>query len=265
MSFRPYIIQVSGSVVAKEGKHYTQNWVACACSEGNIELTPFVYSEKKHSIIGDVFFDKKRRAVPYALYVANGSVGIQEGAGPDVDLSCYPGFYPAFAYFYEYIEEVRMGVDVLVEERIRDMYLNGLYIGAFSVLELFLCDFLLCGVFFKEAYYQNALRMLGVGENPDQYVVEEKIKNVVYRKVFHNFEEVEELFQGIFDFGFPDWKEFKKRIYRRHNIVHRYALSNKDRMTVCDATSDDVRDLIETIGVFVEDMKACAGRGDYSY
>lgn len=259
MSFRPYIIQVSGSVVAKEGKHYTQNWVAYACSEGDIEQTPFVYSEKKHSIIGDVFFDKKRRAVPYAHYVANGSVGIQDGAGPDVDLSCSPGFYPAFAYFKEYIEEIRKGLDILVEEKIRDLYLNGLYIEAFSVLELFLCDFLMCGVFLKETYYQNALCVLGVGENPDQYVVEEKIKNVVYRKVFHNFDVVEELFLNIFDFGFPDWKELKKRIYRRHNIVHRYALSNKDRMTVCDATSDDVKDLIETIVVFVEDMKMVCG------
>ena len=259
MSFRPYIIQVSGSVVAKEGKHYTQNWVAYACSEGDIEQTPFVYSEKKHSIIGDVFFDKKRRAVPYAHYVANGSVGIQDGAGPNVDLSCFPGFYPAFAYFNEYIEEIRKGLDILVEEKIRDLYLNGLYIEAFSVLELFLCDFLMCGVFLKETYYQNALCVLGVGENPDQYVVEEKIKNVVYRKVFHNFDVVEELFLNIFDFGFPDWKELKKRIYRRHNIVHRYALSNKDRMTVCDATSDDVKDLIETIVVFVEDMKMVCG------
>ena len=261
MSFRPYIIQVSGSVVAKEGKNYTQNYVASACSEGDIEQTPFDYSEDKHSIIGDVFFDKKLRAVPYAIYVAKGSVGIQEGAGPDVDLTCSPGFSPAFAYFNEYIEEIRKGLDVLVEKRIRDLYLNGLYIGAFSVLELFLCDFLMCGVFFKEAYYLNALRVLGVGENPDQFVVEEKIKNVVYRKVFHNFKEVEKLFRGIFDFGFPDWKELNKRIYRRHNIVHRYALSNKDRMTVCDATSHDVRDLIQTIVVFVEDMKRLCGLG----
>lgn len=259
MSFRPYIIQVSGSVVAKEGIHYTQNWVAYACSEGNIEQTSFVYSEKKHSIIGDVFFDKKRRAVPYAHYVAYGSVGIQEGAGPDADLSCCPGFYPAFAYFNEYVDEIRNGLNTQVEEKIRDLYLNGLYIEAFSVLELFLCDFLMCGVFSEETYYHNALRVLGVEEKTDQYVVEEKIKNVVYRKVFHNFEDVEKMFRGIFDFGFPDWKELNERIYRRHNIVHRYALSNKDRMTVCDANSDDVRDLIQTIVVFVEDMKRVCG------
>ena len=177
MGFRPYIIQVSGSVVAKEGKHYTQNWVAGACSEGNIEQTPFIYSEKKHSIIGDVFFDKKRRAVPYAHYVAKGAV-IQESECPDVDLFCSPGFLPAFAYFSEYIEEIRNGLDIQVEEKIRDLYLNGLYIEAFSVPELFLCDFLMCGVFFKEIYYQNALHVLGVGENSDQYTVEEKVKNV---------------------------------------------------------------------------------------
>lgn len=118
-----------------------------------------------------------------------------------------------------------------------------------------------CGVFFKEAYYLNALRVLNVGENSDQYVVEKKIKDVVYLKVYHRFKEIEELFRGIFDCDFPDWKELNKRIYRRHNIVHRYALSNKDRMTVCDATSHDVRDLIQTIVVFVEDMKRLCDLG----
>lgn len=250
---------MTGSVVAIKGKNYTQNWVARACSNGEIKETPYVYSEKNHSIIGDVFFDNKRRAVPYAHYVANGSVGIREGAEPGVDLSLCPGFYPAFAYFNEYIEEMRKGVVFPIDEKVSDLYFNGLYIEAFSVLELFLCDFLMCGVFFKEEYYQRALHELGVGEDPDQYVVEEKIKNVVYHKVFHKFSDIEKLFRGIFDFGFPDWTELEKRIYRRHNIVHRYALSNLDRMTVCDATHDDVQDLIQTIEAFVEEMKGLCG------
>ena len=69
----------------------------------------------------------------------------------------------------EYIEEIRNGLNILVEEKIRDLYLNGIYIEAFSVLELFLCDFLMCGVFFKETYYQNALRVLGVGQTMIQF------------------------------------------------------------------------------------------------
>lgn len=203
MSFRPYIIYVTGSIVAIEGKNYTQSWVAGACSDGSLKKDPFVYSEKTHSVVGDLLLDKSRRAVPYAHYVAYGSVGLQEGAGADVGLSCCNGFDAAFSYFEDYIEEIRRAVAFPIDEKVSKM----------------------------------------------------RIKNVIYHKVFHKFSEIEALFSGIFDFGFPDWTELEKRIHRRHNIVHRYALSNIDRMTVCDATYDDVQDLIQTIEAFVEEMK----------
>lgn len=244
MSFRPYIIYVTGSIVAIEGKNYTQSWVAGACSDGSLKKDPFVYSEKTHSVVGDLLLDKSRRAVPYAHYVAYGSVGLQEGAGADVGLSCCNGFDAAFSYFEDYIEEIRRAVAFPIDEKVSNLYFNGLYIEAFSILELFLCDFLMCGVFSEEDYYNRAMNKLWVVERLDQYAVEMRIKNVIYHKVFHKFSEIEALFSGIFDFGFPDWTELEKRIHRRHNIVHRYALSNIDRMTVCDATYDDVQDLI---------------------
>lgn len=260
MSYRHYYISVSGSILAKEGKNYTQGWTAGAVGNGTIDLVSNpVYNEGSHSITGDVIFDKWYRAVPYAFYVAYGSIGVQNGAKKGTDLSCCPGFFPAFAYFHEYITELCASLDVKVDERIKTLYFNGLYISAFSVLELFLCDFLLCGVFSNKDYYLRALSKLGVTDEPDQFVVEGKIKNVVYRKVFHAFREIEQLFSAIFDFSFPDYQELQNKIHKRHNIVHRYALSNQDRMTVCDASYDDVRSLIRTIELFVENMKDLCG------
>lgn len=146
-------------------------------------------------------------------------------------------------------------MDLPIDERLINLYYNGLYISAFSILELFLCDFLLCGVFFKEEYYLNALTKLGIKLRPNQFLVEQKIKNVIYNRVFHRFDEIQDIFTFVFDFGFPDWNELGKRIDKRHNVIHRFALSKENRMVVDNATKADILDLIHTIEKFVEDMK----------
>ena len=261
MSFRGYRIDISGNAHAKEGKHYAQNWVAGSVSDGKaVQMDRLGYDSKKHNITGNVVFDKHLRAVPYANYVAYGSVDIDRTVDPNADFSCCPGFSPAFSYFYEYITDLRSGLDVPIDERVAELYYNGLYINAFGILELFLCDFLLCGVFWKEEYYLNALTKLNVKLRPDQFLVEEKIKNVVYSKVFHRFEEIQDIFDSVFGFGFPDWTELDKRIERRHNFIHRFALSKENRMVVDYATREDVEDLIQTIEMFVEDMKVLCAR-----
>lgn len=260
MSFRPYLIEVSGSIIAKERKNYTQSWVAGACrDEVTIRSLPGFYDEDRHAITGDLVLNKHKRAVPYAMYVAKGSVGVDEEACPGTDLVCSPGFYPAFAYFHEYISEIREVLETPISDKIRDLFYNGLYLGAFSVLELFLCDFLLCGVFFKEDYYEKAMVELQVPIFADQFEVEKAIRNEVYHLVFHRFDDIMTLFSKVFDFGFPVYQELKKQIYRRHNIVHRFAISNQDRMTVCDASREDVVKLIDTIVCFVEDLKNLCG------
>lgn len=260
MSCRPYIILVSGSVVAKEGKNYTQNWVAGACRD-EVSVSSFSgnYDEDQHAISGDLILNKQTRAVPYAMYVARGSVGIDNEASPGTGLLCYPGFYPAFAYFNEYSTEINAALMIPVRDEIRDLYYNGLYISAFSVLELFLCDFLLCGVFSSEKYYERALTALQIPTLVDQYEVEKEIKDAVFRKVFHRFDKIEKLFERIFDFGFADYQELEGLIIQRHDIVHRFALSKENRMTVCYASFDDVENLIKTINRFVGEMRIVCG------
>ena len=90
--------------------------------------------------------------------------------------------------------------------------------------------------------------------NADQYTIEKKIKDVIFHKVFHRFDDIKKIYNSIFGFGFPDFKNLNEKIHKRHNIVHRFALSNLDRMTVCNASYDDVESLIMTIVRFVEDM-----------
>lgn len=261
MSFREYRIEITGSACAKEGKHYAQNWVASSVSDGEeVQMDHLGYDAKKHNVTGNVVFDKHLRAVPYASYVANGSVNVNRDVDPQADFSCCPGFGPAFSYFYEFISDLRTSLNVPIDERVRELYYNGLYISAFGILELFLCDFLLCGVFWKDEFYLNALTKLNIKLRPDQFLVEEKIKNAIYNKVFHRFDEIQDIYTAVFNFGFPDWQELSKRIERRHNIIHRFAFSKENRMIVDYATKEDAEELIQTIEKFVGDLKVSSAK-----
>ncbi len=121
MKYRPYVIEVSDNVLAKEGNNYAQGWTSCSIRDDNLfKGSHFIYEPKTHSVIGDLFFDKKLRAVPYAVYVAEGSVGVDEGATPNTGLTCCPGFYPSFAYYEENIMDVRTCLDINVDIKVKD-------------------------------------------------------------------------------------------------------------------------------------------------
>lgn len=260
MSYRPYFIEVSGNIIAKEGKHYTQDWVAYSEMKSIIDqsIKP-IYNPNLHSFSGNLILDKNTRAVPYAFYVAKEDVIAEVGAQGDVDLVCSPGFYPAFAYFDEYIKDIRTSVDKSIDDEIKELYYNGLYVSTFSILELFLCDFLMCGVFSQKSYYENALTILKIKADSDQYKIEKSIKDTVFKVVYHRFDDIKKLFMRIFGFDFPDYRDLALLIYRRHNIVHRYSLSNRDRMSVCYASREDVLRLVETVICFVEEMRQVCG------
>lgn len=258
MSFRPYIIEVSGNIIIKEGKHYAQDWVALsAFSASEHKMMESEYNESLHSFTGDLFLDNHKRAVPYAHYLSKGDTEVK-GISSNVDLLCAPGFFPAFAYFEEYIEEIRSGFVLITDRKVKGLYYNGLYVSVFSILELFLCDFLMCGMFSNEAYYNKALAVLKISDSDDQVLVEKKIKNIVFNKVFHRFDDINCIFFSVFGFNLPSYDDLKEKLHRRDNIVHRYALSKIDRMSVCDASPDDVIDLIKEVVRFVNDIKFCA-------
>lgn len=262
MSFRPYIIEVKGDVVAKEGCHYAQDWVAMSASEfcDKIGLYEYVYDKDSHSVNGDLILSLKLRAAPYAIYCAAKNVSVVSD-NRNADVAAAPGFLPAFLYFDEYINQIKCDLDIQVPDRIRALYYNGLYVSVFSVLELFLNDVLLCGIFSNESYYYNAISVFGFSEPVDQFEIENKIREKITKIVFHRFDKVSKIYKSILGFKLPNTKELKNMIHRRNNIVHRYAITNIDRMRVCDASCDDITHLIDVVVKFVEQMKSLVNIG----
>lgn len=212
MSFKPYIIEVKGDVIAKEGCHYAQNWVAMSASEfcDQIGTYEYVYDKDSHSVNGDLILSLKLRAAPYAIYCAAKDVSVA-AENCYADVAAAPGFLPAFLYFDEYIAQIKCDLDIQVPDRIRALYYNGLYVSVFSVLELFLNDMLLCGIFSNESYYNNTIRKFCFSESVDQFEIENEIREKISQIVFHQFDKVSKIYMSILGFELPNTKELEKR------------------------------------------------------
>lgn len=258
---RNYIIEVTGDVIAKEGVHYAQSWTAGGSTswsdEHNDERAKYQYEKRTHSVNSNLILDMTRRAVPYASYVSYGETILEGNNSPKTDLICCPGYYPAVSYFKEYISLIEKELSIDVPPSVRDTYYRGLFVDTFSVIELFLSDYILCGIFSDEECFSNALKNieLNLENNPSPIDIENKIRNYLTDTVvFHRFDKVSKLYNQILGCSLPDTSKLQGFTYKRDNFVHRYNLSNQDRMTVCKATQDDVRALMNECVEFVSNM-----------
>ena len=226
-----------------------------------------------HEVTTNLILDKSKRAVPYAHYIAEGGIcgrNISEGGLCDLSIvsidnhsqpsvssfSCIQGYYPAFYYFYDNIAEIETKLKYPISDEIADSFYSGLYIDTFSVLELFLSDFVLCGIFSNPVYFDNATSYI------DKTTGNHKIDLGIIRNhfttcvVFHRLEKVKTIFNSVLKMDFPDFYEIGECLYRRNNIVHRYGLANIDRMQVCNAKKDDVYKLLYACQRLVSELKS---------
>lgn len=254
MDYKPYIIYVSGDLISQEGRQYAQSFTAGAISsvEGP-EIEIGEYQEAVHSVNGNYVFDKHHRAVPYALYCSIGGTRADKGA----DLSSNPGFGPAYSYYADSIKKLRGLLEEPISQKAQDAYYMGLYVETFGALELFLCDYLLCGIFSDQVYFNNAIKYLD--EEKIKYKKEPiSIENIIHiqisRKVYHQFDKIKGTYKRILEVDFPDCKELKALLRKRHNIVHRFAVSSYDWMTLTVASKENVSHLLDVVDVFVKSL-----------
>lgn len=153
-----YIIEVSGDIVVKDCVHYA---MGMTCFDMSTDISKIEdkaeYDSVKHKYEGNLVFDKDRKAVPYALYVAH--KGIQ--CEPHAEIAVFgSGGGPAYYYFRDHMNSIKQKAETPVDDSIKDTYYNALFIECFSALELFLSDFVLCSVFTSETCFKKAVTYL---------------------------------------------------------------------------------------------------------
>lgn len=242
-----FIITVTGEIIAKDKKHYAQNWV-CRSIGNLVDDNSYKYDQQNHTVKSNLILNKSIRAVPYATYVTD--KGIQ--ALPPGHIIAAPGVMAAELCYKDNISEIERIFSVNISSDIKAYFYNGLLTGIFSVLELFLSDAILCIIFKNNNAYQRTIDHLQkrnkLGQLDQDLVIQKHFtKDIVY----HKFDQLKSIYNEILQIELPDTKFLRPFLHKRNNITHRFAYSNIDRMTVTEIDLNILKDLINHCNDFV--------------
>lgn len=250
-----------GDIVATNCVHHAVDWICYGVSDSFDNIVDNAeYNEFKHSYTGNLFLDAKRKAVPYAIYVAHNDIQCCENS----DVVCHlDGGSSALYYLNDNLEGIKEKLTTAKQEHLNNSLLstfyNALLIECYSSLELFLSDFVLGKVFtsedkfIKAQNYCQKKKQTSVNLSVDSIVT--RIRNFFTGSfIFHRLDKTKELFRAL-DLLYPDNdNNIRKFLHLRNNIVHRVSISNIDRMRVTNASEEDVSTLVNAVEQFSQEI-----------
>ena len=265
MSERNFVIKVKGKIIIKEGIHFIQGCGACGISsleqysEMNmligtghlVESASFDFNEEDQTVDSDLIVDRNIRLVPYACYVAE--KGLVDYSGLlDHSFQVCPGYYPAIHCYRNNIDEIKRLLTLEINTDAEEAFCRGLFLQGFSILELFLSDYLLCGIFNVDGCYERAIRYFTLCQH--KHIKENDMMSLcdaVNETVFHRFEMVNFMYGYILEKDFPEVGGLKTFLNDRNDFAHRYVFSKKNHMQPQLINRQKVNRLIKACDAFV--------------
>ena len=243
-----FIIEVTGNVLFEDGIQIVQE----IASGGSVDDNPifkcdYVYNPDRRLVEGDLIFDKKHRAIPYAAYVIHGSVACSEKSERT------PGVNN---YFEETLYDIKRLIERQMDEDVQCVLYKQLYLDVFSAIELYLSEYILMRIYTNDIYYGRAVDYWKNKTARKNFVtltsseIEKKTNNYIFKMVYHQFDKIDELYRCVLGVGLPDYTKLKRALYKRHDIIHRGSISGYDRMTVVEIHREDILTLIEDVELF---------------
>lgn len=211
MSRHPYVIRVKGRIISLGGNHYAQGYAVygIATLDGTIgDVREYTYNKSTHSIVGDLILDGTKRVPPYAIMSAEGGIadlgstielvvdGVTHSMKIDRGITYLPGYSAALMCYKENMKQIKSSLSIKVYSRAESAYVRGLYVDAFSVIELFLGDFLLCGIFTDDSCYDRSLSsaLFEINDTSSPLEIETAVLSKIEKTVFHDFDKVKDVF-----------------------------------------------------------------------
>ena len=247
-----FIIEVTGNVLFEDGIQIVQDIVCGGSAHDNpIFKCDYVYDPDVRLVEGDIIFDKKHRAIPYAAYLVHGHVASSSNSNK------IPGVNN---YFEESIYDIKKLLEKSVDADIRCVLYKQLYLDVFSAIELYLSEYVLMRIYTNDSCYQRATdywktksKIKNCGTlSPSE--IERRTNNFIFKMVYHQFDKIDDLYYNVLGVRLPDYSRLKNALYKRHDIIHRGSISGYDRMTVVEIRKEDVITLIEVVERFYKEL-----------
>ena len=251
-----YMINVKGEIVAYDLTHYAQSWVCGGVGAYECPIDNYDYDMSTHSVNGNLILNTTKRAVPYAIYYTDKGIRATSSG----DIAVCPGYGAALGYYKDNIATVQRQLNnsFICDDLMQPLY-KGLFTDVFSILELFLSDCMLCIIYSNEKAFNKAVdyyKLEKVGNIQLSVAeIEKRMHKFFFDEVvYHKFKLVDKLFKEIIGIELPEYDSVSRFLHLRNNIVHRYSLSNIDRMQVTVILKKDIEELIEACNKFADQI-----------
>lgn len=248
---KSYCVYVTGSIIAKEGYHTCNGLSAGSITPDIEEFKMGHHPDKeflsKRIVEGDLILDDTTTLMPFALYIAEGGI---KGTKGSLSLK---GAYSAWDTRQKRIMET---FDKYKNDN-NPIIMNGIYISLFSSFELSLSDITIQAIIENDKgdevtrFLNQSKSTTITSEDPWAFV--ETIQN---KFIFHAFDKVAALYRNVLKVKIPSTSKLLKCFHKRNNIVHRSAFSNYDRMTLRNASADDIQYLADATTEFIDQLCA---------
>lgn len=254
-----YLIEVKGEIFSTGGVQYAQNWACLNRSHYNPNdgSNVYLFDKDTHTVNSNLILSECLRAVPYATYFTEKGIAVPMENGDK--FFCYPGFGAAVGYYKDNISKISSQLKCEIPKEIEQTFFHGLFTDIFSILELFLSDFILCMIYTNETIYDKAVLYYKASDKASKKAknevseIEKKVHNFFFNEiVYHKFDKVKDIYTQLLDIRFPDTEGLRNFLHKRNNIVHRFSFSNIDRMKIISITKDTIGDLIKEMNLFVD-------------
>lgn len=249
-----FIIEVTGNILFEDGAQIVQGISSGGVAHEDTKFKcEYGFVPDKRLVEGDIIFDKKHRAIPYASYFAHGAVACSEVS------SKTPGVKN---YFEESIYDIKELLEKPIDPDIQSVFYKQLYLDVFSALELYLSEYILVRIYSDDVFYSKAVDYWKNNSKTKKFdrlsptIIEKKTNNYIFMLVYHQFDRIDKLFRFVLGFGLPDYSRLKRALRKRHAVIHRNSISGYDRMEVVEISKEDVATLIKDAEQFYKELES---------
>lgn len=255
-------ITVNGNMFASEGVHVARYLTCYESTEAKHMFNDnydTIRNTTNFTIKGDLILNRHRTLLPYAAYIVTG--GIAYNPQKSNLIACHTQILANECYRQSILDITDLLSVKTDTKQATELLYKQLYINVFSVLELFLSDFILCKIFGgNKQYFQNAVNTLAKKwkksfeepTNDQRYAILDILNT---RVIFHNFDKIAQLYQDILNIPFPsENNNLSEYVIIRNDLVHRNGLSSIDRMTNRVITRSMLNDIITLTNHLVQSI-----------
>lgn len=249
------VVKVNGNIIVETEGHIFHYDMACYGADDIKEINkyskPGKFIDDTLIIDGDLVLDETTAVLPYASYVAMKDISVNSLCRPSINVNSWS----------ERNKDILNKANIEIPEVCKQHYYNGLFLSLCSSFELAVMDILLMKITTVQKYYDKAVKywllktkVKHLKMNNDKYFIS-VIKYFTNTVVYHRFGETQQIYKDILDIDLPNFSQIETAFRKRNNIVHRYSISNLDRITITNASYIDIVNLEKDVGQFLNSLE----------